>query len=539
MVEVSAQLDYGAGKSGTTWKVGVRANGCGREVAAMKVLIASSEVSPYSKTGGLADVCRSLPAALRQLGHDVSVITPAYRCVFRSGKQITPTGLTFDVPIGSKVVSGRLLVSYNDHQVPVYLVDQPYYYDRPELYREAGQDYTDNCERFVFFCRAVLESLRLLGGNFDVVHGNDWQCGLIPAYLRIEYEHTHGYEQVACVFTVHNISYQGLFWHWDMLLTGLDWKYFHWKQMEFYGQLNLLKTGLVFADMITTVSRRYAEEICQAPLGCGLEGVLQHRKAVLRGILNGASYDEWNPETDPHIPCRYGLSNWREGKKCCKEALQQELGLPCDSRMPLVGMIGRLVDQKGWNLVAQVIKQWAPVEPLQWVILGTGEKVYMDLLGQLAREFPGRIAARFEFSEPLAHRIEAGADMFLMPSRFEPCGLNQLYSLKYGTVPVVRATGGLADTITDATDEALAQGIANGFSFEPYEVTALEQTLRRALSMYKHRPDQWAQIVETGMRQDWSWNRSARQYEEVYQEAVALRRSSLAETAQKAGTATP
>jgi starch synthase len=495
------------------------------DVTTVRVLIASSEVSPYSKTGGLADVCRALPAALRQLGHDVVVITPAYRRVYNAGRRIDPTGKTFDVPIGSKVVSGRLLLSYNDNDVPVYLVDQPYYYDRPELYREAGQDYNDNCERFVFFCRAVMESVRLLGGNFDIIHGHDWQCGLIPAYLRIEYQHTHGYENLASVFTIHNMSYQGVFWHWDMLLTGLDWKYFHWKQMEYYGQLNLLKTGLVFADMLTTVSKRYAEEICQAPWGCGLEGVLQFRKDVLRGIVNGVNYQEWNPETDPHIACRYTVANWREGKAACKRALQEELGLPPDPQVPVVGMIGRLVDQKGWDLVAELMRRWAPVETLQWVVLGTGEKNYTELLATLAREFPGRVAVRLEFSEPLAHRIEAGADLFLMPSRFEPCGLNQLYSLKYGTIPVVRATGGLADTVVDTNADTLAARTATGFSFTNYDVASLEETLRRALTVFRQQPDVWAQLVETAMRQDWSWTRSASEYVEVYQEAQSRRRA--------------
>ncbi len=495
----------------------------------MKILIASSEVAPFSKTGGLADVCRALPAALRQRGHDVVVVTPAYRTVFRAGHNIESTGLSFDIPIGNKTVSGRLLVARNDHDVPVYYVDQPEYYDRAELYREGGHDYEDNCERFVFFCRAVLEAVRLLGSNFHIVHGNDWQCGLIPAYLRIEYEHTQGYEKTATVFTIHNMSYQGLFWHWDMLLTGLDWKYFNWKQMEYYGQLNLLKTGLVFADIITTVSPRYAEEICTAPHGCGLEGVLQHRKAVLRGILNGVNYDEWNPKTDPYIAMQYDLSTWKEGKAQCKQALQQTFSLPVDPQLPVVGMIGRLVDQKGWDLIAQLLRRWAPVAPVQWVILGTGEKSYMELLSQLSREFPGRIGVRFEFSELLAHQIEAGADLFLMPSRFEPCGLNQLYSLKYGTIPVVHATGGLADTICHASPENLASRKATGFVFDTYDLSKLEETLRQALTMFREQPELWSRIVETGMAQDWSWNRSASQYEQVYQEAIVMRQAVLQE----------
>jgi starch synthase len=486
----------------------------------LKILIASSEVAPYSKTGGLADVCRSLPVALRHLGHDVSIITPAYRCVFDSGRSLRPTGISFDIPIGNKVTSGQLLESSLDG-VPVYFVDEPEYFDRPELYREGDRDYADNCERFVFYCRAVLESMRLLGGEFQVVHANDWQCGLIPAYLQIEYSHTRGYEDIASIFTIHNMAYQGVFWHWDMLLTGLDWRYFNWRQMEFYGHLNLLKTGLVFSDAITTVSRRYADEICDAEWGCGLEGVLQQRRSSLTGIINGVNYDDWNPATDPHLPRSYDATNWSAGKAACKAALQKELGLPETPDVPLVGIVGRLVDQKGWDLIATLLERWSVNENVQWAILGTGEKQYVQLLGRLAAEFPGRVAARLQFSEPLAHRIEAGSDIFLMPSRFEPCGLNQMYSLKYGTVPVVRATGGLADTITDAGEAGDRR--ANGFSFVPYSVEALEATLRRACDQYRQDKSSWAKLVENGMSQDWSWNASAQQYERLYENTLARR----------------
>jgi starch synthase len=496
--------------------LGYSAIGGGNE---LKILLASSEVAPFSKSGGLADVCSALPIALRRLGHEVAVITPAYRCVFEAGRSIEKTGIRFDIPISNKVISGDLLRSQLD-DVPVYFVEQPQYYDRPQLYREGDRDYEDNCERFVFFCRSVLEAVRLLGGDFDIVHGNDWQCGLVPAYLQIEYAHTRGYENVASVFTIHNMAYQGVFWHWDMLLTGLDWKYFNWKQMEFYGQLNLLKTALVFSDMISTVSRRYAEEICEPPLGSGLEGVLQQRRSVLRGILNGVSYEDWDPATDPHLAQRYRAEDWQAGKAACKRALQQETNLPQYAEVPLIGIVGRLVDQKGWDLIAGVIKRWAQYESVQWVILGTGEKIYEQLLAQLSAEYPSRIAARFAFSEALAHRIEAGADLFLMPSRFEPCGLNQMYSLKYGTVPVVRATGGLADTITDATEENLRTGAANGFSFVPYEAEALEVTLQRACNTFRDNKPVWQQLVETGVRQDWSWNESAKQYVQMYADTL-------------------
>jgi starch synthase len=483
----------------------------------VNVLIASSEVTPFSKTGGLADVCGSLPLALAKLGQNPVVITPAYRSAKLSGQPLEPTNITFDIAIGSKHVHGSLLRSVlPGSRVPIYLVDQPGYYDRRELYREDGEDYKDNCERFVFFSRAVLESIEALGIQVDVVHCNDWQTGLIPAYIAAEYCLRPGYENLVSLLTIHNMAYQGRFWHWDMLLTGLDWKYFNWRQMEFYGNLNLLKTGIVFADAINTVSPRYAEEIQRPPFGNGLEGVLQQRRDDLYGITNGVDYEVWNPANDPHLPFQYSERNWREGKSACKAAVREEMGLPSADHIPLVGLIGRLADQKGWDLVARVMKRWVRDRDVQWVILGTGEPVYHKLLYGLAKDHPERLAVRLEFSDRLAHLIEAAADIFLMPSRFEPCGLNQLYSLKYGAVPLVHATGGLADTIQDATEENLSEGTANGFAFHTYDVAALEETLQRACAVYEHQPDVWGQLVYVGMRQDWSWIRSAQRYIDVY-----------------------
>ncbi len=487
----------------------------------MNILLASSEVVPFAKTGGLADVCGALPIELARLGHQMTVLMPAYRAALQSGQPVTETGLAFDVPIGNKVVTGKLLrSSLPESDVPVYLVDQPEYYDRAGLYGEGGQDYPDNCERFVFFCRAAMESIRLLDLQTDLIHANDWQTGLLPAYQKIEYEIVPGYEQIATLMTIHNMAYQGRFWHWDMLLTGIDWKYFNWHQMEFYGDLNLLKTGIVFADSINTVSPRYAQEIQQSPLGCGLEGVLASRRDVLSGIINGVDYRQWNPKTDPHLPTNYGIEDWQVGKAVCKEALQEEMGLPPRPLTPVIGIVGRLVDQKGFDLIADIIPSWAAHEQVQWVILGTGEPKYHQLLEKLAAQYPDKLAIRLEFSNELAHRIEAGADMFLMPSQYEPCGLNQLYSLKYGTVPIVHETGGLADTITDATDENLASGEANGFSFAQYDRATLDRTLRRASETYRDRRDVWSQLVETGMTQDWSWAASARKYEQLYQATI-------------------
>ena len=499
----------------------------------MNIVFATSEVTPFAKTGGLADVCGALPIDLHRAGHNVAVLMPAYRQVKASGLPIEPLGVKFDVPIGNRIVRGRLLRGVlPGSDVPIFFVEQDDYFDRPELYRQKGEDYKDNCERYVFFCRAVLEAIRLLHLQVDLVHCHDWQTSLIPAYLHIEYAHTHGYENVASLLTIHNLAYQGIFWHWDMLLTGLDWRYFNLHQMEFYGKLNLLKSGIVFANWLTTVSPTYAQEIQTEELGCGLEGVLRQRSEQLTGIVNGVDYNVWNPATDPHLPswpnaaanerANYDVSNWQAGKAANKAALQRELGLPESPSAPIIALVGRLADQKGWDLVLEVLRRWATEMDVQWVILGTGEPYYHEALGQLSREFPNRIAARLEFNDPLAHRIEAGADIFLMPSRYEPCGLNQLYSLRYGTVPVVRATGGLVDTVTDTCAETLARGAATGFSFEAQNGRVLEATLRPAVMPYCQNPDTSRQLVETGMRQDWSWTASAQRYVEAY--ASACRR---------------
>jgi starch synthase len=491
----------------------------------LNILVATSEAVPFAKTGGLADVCGALPVELARLGHKPAVILPNYRQCRRAGPPIAPTGLDLSIPIGTKTVRGRLLQStLPGSRVPVYLVEQDGYFDRPALYGENGQDYIDNCERFVFFCRAVLDAIRLLDLRPEVVHCNDWQTGLIPAYCHAQRAGLSGNGGVATLFTIHNMAFQGQFWHWDMLLTGLDWKYFNWRQMEFFGHLNLMKTGLVFADALNTVSPRYAQEIQTPAFGCGLEGVLQFRRDVLSGIINGVDDREWEPSTDGHLPRKYDAKSVEAGKAACKASLQQELGLAAAPRTPLVAFIGRLTEQKGLDLIAEVLNKGIDAE--QWVILGTGEPKYQDLLARLAAANPGKVALRLEFSNPLAHRIEAGADIFVMPSRFEPCGLNQLYSLKYGTVPLVRATGGLADTITDATEENLAAGTATGFTVGEHSAQALAAGLKRACEAYR-RPELWRAIVAAGMRQDWSWGRSAREYAALYERTLARAQEAL------------
>ena len=483
----------------------------------MNILIASSEAVPFAKTGGLADVCGVLPHELAKLGHNVILMIPAYSAIKHCGVETEELDVSFDIPIGSKIVTGRFLRAKIDSPAQVILVKQDDYFDRPQLYGENGEDYRDNCERFAFFSRAVLESIQLLNHPVDLIHCNDWQTGLIPAYLKLDYHNTRGYESIATLLTIHNMAYQGVFWHWDMLLTGIDWKYFNWRQMEYYGNLNLLKTGIVFADLISTVSPTYAGEIQTADHGCGLEGVLQQRKSDLSGILNGIDGNAWNPATDPYLPANYDVSNWSPGKAANKAALQSEFALAVDPHKPLIGLVGRLAQQKGWELILELMQQWIETESSQWVILGTGQPEYQRALAELSRRDSQKVAVKLAFSNELAHQIEAAADVFLMPSQFEPCGLNQLYSLRYGSVPVVRSTGGLADTIVDATPENLSAETANGFSFDDFDTGSLNRALSRAVDTYRQKPKLWRQIVETGMRQDLSWKRSAERYVQLYE----------------------
>jgi starch synthase len=490
----------------------------------LNILFATSEAAPFCKTGGLGDVCGALPRELSRLGHKPVIILPAFRQARQAGVPIEPTGVTVDVPIGQKTVRGHFLRSQlPNSDVPVYLIEQNDYFDRSQLYREEGEDYRDNCERFTFYCRAVLEAIPLLGLQVDVLHCHDWCAGLIPAYLKTAYGHKDPWRRLVSLLTIHNLAYQGNFWHWDMALTGLDWKYFNWRQMEFYGNLSFLKTAVVFSDAITTVSPTYAKEILHPPLSCGFEGVLNHRAADLTGIINGVDYDEWNSTTDRYLgDHRYGLRNYAEGKAACKRELQQSLHLPQRSETPLLAAIGRLADQKGFDLITRVMQHWVERVDAQWVILGTGEPRYHEVLGSLAREYPEQIAVRLEFSNEWAHRIEAAADIFVMPSQYEPCGLNQLYSLQYGTVPVVRATGGLVDTVVNATDETIANRTATGFAFHDYTSLALAETLERACRAYLEKP-LWNQLIETGMQQDWSWRHSAEQYVRVYEDVRTRR----------------
>ena len=487
----------------------------------MNVMVAASEAVPYAKTGGLADVAGALPKYLAKLGVRASLVMPLYQKVPQCGAKLLKIEPTIRVVIGNKVFTGAVYRStLSDSDVPVYFLEQKTLYDRPELYGVKGKDYADNATRFIYFCRGTLELIKALGLKVDVLHANDWQSGLLPVYLKTLYAADPAVKDIATLFTVHNLAYQGLFWHWDMPLTGLTWDLFNWTEMEFYGKVNFMKSGLVFADALNTVSEQYAKEIQTEEYGCGLEGVLTARRESLFGVVNGVDYSVWNPAVDSLIPAKFSPEDL-SGKARCKAQLQREQKLPVRADVPVIGLISRLVDQKGFDLIAEIMDEMMGHE-VQFVILGTGDPKYHALLEDAARKYPGKLALNLAFDNRLAHLIEAGSDMYLMPSQYEPCGLNQIYSLKYGSVPIVRETGGLKDTIVNVTDETLRNATATGFSFRVYKSAALLEAVKRALALYAKKAA-WNSLVLAGMKADWSWERSAREYVELYKWAQAHR----------------
>jgi starch synthase len=480
-----------------------------------KVLFVTPEVHPLVKTGGLADVSGSLPIALKALRCDIRITLPAYKSVLDKASPAQPiVSLSLPGSIQVRILETRLPGS----SVKVWLVDSPRHFHRdggPYLDQQ-GKDWPDNAERFATFARAV-ERIALgnagLGWRPELVHCNDWQSGLVPALLSL------AAGRPATVFTIHNLSYQGLFPR--EVFTRLDLPAELWSMhgLEYFGSLSFIKGGLVYADMLSTVSPQYAREICTPAFGCGLESLLQHRSDRLVGILNGADYREWNPARDPYIPATYNAHTLHK-KQENKAALQREMRLPVDSGIPLLGMIGRLVEQKGFDLVLDALPELTR-RSVQLVVLGSGEKSLERRLQAAVKDHPAHVAAHLGYDEALAHRIEAGCDMFVMPSRFEPCGLNQIYSLRYGTVPIVHRTGGLANTVIDATEANLKAGIATGFMFDRPTSEALLHAVGRALECYR-RPRVWKQVVFQGMQQDFSWRRSAQQYLSLYRQAARL-----------------
>lgn len=488
---------------------------------ALKILLVSAEVAPFAKTGGLADVAGALPRALTALGHDVRVLMPWYKkladsavpaTLAKSGVKLDPAVLPDEMPKAFDVRETVLPGS----KVPVYFIDQPLYFGRDGFYGEGGADYPDNGDRFVFFARAVLAATRALGFKPDVVHLNDWHTGFLPVILRTQLSDDPFFKKTGTLFTIHNLAYQGLFPDWQHGRTGLDWGLFNTEGLEFYGQVNAMKGALLFADQINTVSPRYADEIRTQEFGCGLEGVLRDRAGDLSGIINGLDYEEWDPSKDGYLPQRYSAETL-EDKAKVKRALKAELGLP-EADVPLVAMVTRLDNMKGLSLVDEITDYLMHLD-LQFVLLGTGDPRFHESFSRLAQYYPEKASVNLKFDNGLAHRIEAAADLFLMPSRFEPCGLNQLISLRYGTVPLVRSVGGLADTVQEYDPRT---GKGNGFAFSEYNSMALFNAIQRALEVYKDKAA-WRKLQRNGMAEDHSWSASAREYEKLYKKIQAAK----------------
>lgn len=480
----------------------------------LKIALISPEFYPLAKTGGLADVAGALSKALSRLGHQVAVFLPNYRGIQTKYNPQQVSVKPVQISIGDKQVEAKLKeLSLPGNQSKICLVDSPLYFDRQELYRDprTGVDYEDNDERFILFPRATLEFLKALDFKPDVIHCNEWQTALACAYLKTIYQTDPFFANTGTLFSIHNLAYQGVFPPESFLKIGLPPElYYPLSPFEFFGKVNFLKTGIHYSDLINTVSQTYSKEIQTAEYGCGLEGALKARSSDLYGIVNGVDYTEWSPETDRLIPAQYDPANLTP-KLTNKRVLFKECGFSLKRlKWPALGMISRLADQKGFDLLAEIAGDLLKKE-LVLVILGTGDLAYEKLLKELEAKYPDRLKAFITFDERLAHLIEAGCDLFLMPSRYEPCGLNQLYSLRYGTVPVVRATGGLADTINDFG----VDGKGTGFSFKDYKSGEFLKAIESALTVYRDKA-QWEILQKNGMSQDFSWERSAEKYVELY-----------------------
>jgi starch synthase len=483
--------------------------------ARLYVLFAASEAAPYAKTGGLADVVGALPRALARWDVEASVILPRYR-----GERAGVVGRCVHDHLAVPFAFGAKPVAiYADEYkgVTFYFVDAPEYFDRPGIYGPTpGEEYPDNAERYAFFSRAAIEWARHLGRPPDLFHCHDWQTGFIPLYLRTVYRGDPFFRQTKTLFTIHNIGYQGLFSPALLERFGMSPEVYRTEGgIEFYGSASALKAGIVFATAISTVSRKYAEEIQTPEYGHGLDGLLRAHAARLVGILNGVDYEEWNPATDPFIAANYSVEDL-EGKRLCKADLLRTMGLSEDLDRPVIGSISRLVAQKGFDLVREAAEALLSMG-IVYVLLGSGARELEEFFRAWQRAHPDRVGVYLGFHNELAHKIEAGADMFLMPSRYEPCGLNQIYSLKYGTVPIVRATGGLDDTI-QPFDPTTRSG--NGFKFTEYRADHMVAAVQQAVQVYAD-PMLWRTCMENGMRADFSWDRSAARYRELYERVIA------------------
>ncbi len=480
----------------------------------LKILFASSEIAPFAKTGGLADVSASLPAALASLGHQVVVVMPLYRSVKEGQFKYQNHEGYLNIPFRGKTERAQVYFSELNDNVRIYFVRRDEFFDRSALYGTPEGDYPDNAERFIFFSQAELNLNKLTDFHPDIVHCNDWQTGLVPVYLKTLYKDDSSFSGSRTVFTIHNLAYQGLFPDQSMAISGLPQELFSMEGLEYYGKMNFLKGGIVFSDAITTVSEKYSQEIQTQEYGYGLEGVLRNRATDIHGILNGVDYKEWSPENDVHLAANYDLNDL-SGKRKCKLDLLEFFGLDGSENAPLIAIISRLAAQKGFDVLAGAVEELIGLG-VSLVLLGTGDKTYEKQFAELGVRHRKHFGVKIAFDNALAHKIEAGADMFLMPSRYEPCGLNQMYSMRYGTIPVVRATGGLDDTIKEFDTKS---GKGNGFKFAEYSSGALVEAVKRALGVYEKR-EAWLGLVKNAMKEDFSWNRSALRYEKVYRQVL-------------------
>ena len=482
----------------------------------LKLLFLASEVAPFAMTGGLADVARALPLALHKLDVDVRIALPYYRCVSKNGFKTDLGSEKLQVPMGKSLLTAQIRETQLENQVAVYLIEREDLYDRPNLYGNEEGDYYDNLERFSFFSHGALRLCEIIDFKPDIIHCHDWQTGLVPALLRGPYQKDPYLSQAAVLFTIHNIGYQGLFAAEKLLATGLrPEEFFHLQGLEFWGQISLLKAGIVYAGYTNTVSPSYAEEIQTPEFGMRLEGLLQHIRPNFKGILNGVDYRIWNPAHDPYIPAKFGPEKL-SGKMLCKQALIREFELkPELEKRPLLAMVSRLSDQKGQDLLIEVLDELM-ARDIGLIILGSGDRAIQQALEKGARDYPFQMKFINGFDDPLAHRIIAGADILLIPSLYEPCGLTQMYAMKYGTLPIGRAVGGLNDTIVSFDPET---GQGNGFKFTEYESPVFLAVIHQALELFENQPV-WKKIMENAMQADFSWDRSAQAYVNLYQELL-------------------
>ena len=480
----------------------------------MRILLASSEVHPYSKTGGLADMVGALAKTLAHAGHRVGVVTPLYAGIRERFPQLKRLELPLEFPLGAQQVRGEVWSLEPVEGLTVYFVDQPAFYERADLYQAEGVDYPDNAERFIYFAKAAAHLALHLSWKPEVLHVHDWQAGMAALLLQHQRKLAGQGSTPGICLTVHNLAYQGLFPAAKYALTNLPREYFTPDGVEFYGQMSCLKAGIVYADVITTVSPRYAREITTEEMGCGLDGLLRQRNSSLVGILNGVDYEEWNTISDPYLKHAY-TANDLSGKAANKLELQQEFGLPVDASVPLFGNIGRLAEQKGVEILLGALEEMLNTG-LQFVAVGSGAPAFQRAYQDLARRYPSQVAVRIGFDEGLSHRIEAGCDFFLMPSRFEPCGLNQMYGLRYGTIPIVRTTGGLDDTVIDIREDPQK---ANGIKFVECAASALAKGMRKALALYDA-PELFHFFRTNAMAADFSWNRMVNEYVKAYEKTL-------------------